>query len=389
MSGSSAFATAHEIVIKALRGNVTLNGAIVQVKDNRKQNLQAPYIIVRGVTEIEDNSHDRFGSDVTMGVTMVTKGRASAGNTSGPGIDTGYQYMDMNNGVSQIRQLLDVHHWPDFYALVGDGGDHVRVPAFDPTGNSGAAFSLGLWVNEVVFSGGTLISQWDKGDLNAQSWLLSSRVDGTGELELGGSGGRFKLYLTSEVFLDGTWHHFAFTWGDSTLKIYIDGAEDTSVTKSVDDAGTLDEPGSDIILLARNKVATVDKEFTGAITSIHLFDSTLSATDVALLRVATAVTPAAIAPPTASWLATPGSGTTVTDATGNGNTGTFGSGGAAPSWGGPYYNMSTIDTLGPSADVTLLGTSRSTELISHTPIEEPDGETLTGNLLYRVRIDNL
>ena len=43
-----------------------------------------------------------------------------------------------------------------------------------------------------------------------------------------------KRYTSSAIAFDDTWHHVAFTFSDGILKLYIDGVEDTNVTKDYD-----------------------------------------------------------------------------------------------------------------------------------------------------------
>jgi hypothetical protein len=49
--------------------------------------------------------------------------------------------------------------------------------------------------------------------------------------------GHRKQYESSVTAIEnGTWHHLAFTFASGSLKMYVDGVEDTSVTKTNDDA---------------------------------------------------------------------------------------------------------------------------------------------------------
>jgi hypothetical protein len=57
-----------------------------------------------------------------------------------------------------------------------------------------------------------------------------------------GGGGVRKDYTTSIPVLDGNWHFITVTFDSGDLKIYIDGAEDTAVTKTSDPAFTTINP---------------------------------------------------------------------------------------------------------------------------------------------------
>jgi len=61
--------------------------------------------------------------------------------------------------------------------------------------------------------------------------------NGTWRVEISNDLTNFKTYSSSVTVNDGQWHHLAYTFdatGNGTLKLYVDGVEDTSVTKTLD-----------------------------------------------------------------------------------------------------------------------------------------------------------
>ena len=103
--------------------------------------------------------------------------------------------------------------------------------------------SMEMWINttETTADRGYLGTDDSTGDV-AQ---MLSNGDGTWRVEVSpnaaGGAGTFKTYSSSKVINDGQWHHIAYTYdasGTGTLKLYVDGAEDTSVTKTLDNNQT-------------------------------------------------------------------------------------------------------------------------------------------------------
>lgn len=89
-----------------------------------------------------------------------------------------------------------------------------------------------------------LFSKYKTSDGN-RSWMMTSGSANGARLRILISddgtfnAGHRKDYTTSVTAIEnGAWHHLAFTFSSGTLKVYVDGVEDTSVTKTVDEAIT-------------------------------------------------------------------------------------------------------------------------------------------------------
>ena len=95
--------------------------------------------------------------------------------------------------------------------------------------------SMELWVNTTttVADEGYLVTDQSGG---AVAQILTNG-NGTWRVEISNDLTNFKTYSSSVTVNDGQWHHLAYTFdatGNGTLKLYVDGVEDTSVTKTLD-----------------------------------------------------------------------------------------------------------------------------------------------------------
>lgn len=151
----------------------------------------------------------------------------------------------VNNGV-----LTNAPAWalgPFGWCLNFAGGtDYVSVPDSSSLGSivNAAQMSASCWINGAAQSGKTFLAQYDTGT-SQRSWQVgSSPLGGTNTLRVtlsndgSFSAGHNKQYDGSIVCLDGQWHQVGFTWNAGSLKLFVDGREDGSVTTTVNDAIT-------------------------------------------------------------------------------------------------------------------------------------------------------
>jgi hypothetical protein len=103
-----------------------------------------------------------------------------------------------------------------------------------------------------------LASKYKTSDGN-RSWMMSTGAANAALLRVyisdDGSfdAGHRKDYTSSITGIEAdTWHHVAFTFASGTLTIVIDGVEDESVTKTIDDAITTIYSGAASVVLAAN-----------------------------------------------------------------------------------------------------------------------------------------
>jgi hypothetical protein len=149
------------------------------------------------------------------------------------------------------------------------GNNELSLPGY--TGINGAgARTVALWVKtEMDGSIGSLV-HWGAGGTNSRA---SFRVMGDGVIRFEWQGGGRD---SDTKVNDGQWHHVAYTYNGSQLKIFVNGVEENSVnhTLNTGNAGETDvEIGSQ---LNANR-------FTGAMTDVRIYDRALSVEEIGLL----------------------------------------------------------------------------------------------------------
>lgn len=96
-----------------------------------------------------------------------------------------------------------------------------------------------------------------------------------------GIGQHNKVYRTSVVVFDDTWKHFVFTWGSSTLKLYVNGTEDTNPTKTTDTAfSALYDSAVGLVVGSLWESGSSVAELVGNIDELSLWNVALSAAEV-------------------------------------------------------------------------------------------------------------
>ena len=169
----------------------------------------------------------------------------------------------------------------DKYLAVGGTDEYVNC-GNDSSIRITGAFSVSIWVN-AASGPGTPMSR--SGSSNGEySWRF---VDSSGKIEVwlapsSDSTIYAKKYRTSIDVFDSTWHQVGFTYdGANNLKVYVDGVEDTSVVKVADTAMTTIYDCSLSLLIGASNSLSVRDFFTGSLDEIALWDSELSAIDMA------------------------------------------------------------------------------------------------------------
>ncbi len=155
------------------------------------------------------------------------------------------------------------------------------------------AMSFVGWIKGATPSGTKcIVGKYDTNG-NNRSYLVTNiqvspfdkmevRLSGNGQNQ---AGGQFKQYSGSIAILDGNWHQVAYTWGSSTLKMYVDGVEDTGVTKDFDDSfSALFDTTADFYVGAQfTGPATVGAKFDGNLDEYSLWSVALSAGEIAAI----------------------------------------------------------------------------------------------------------
>jgi hypothetical protein len=115
----------------------------------------------------------------------------------------------------------------------------VRIPGTSSIHNLTTAMSAFVWfkTTSTVNNTGLLA----KNDYNGhRCWGIETLTSGTKAIGMVSADGSVasKTYATRAIINDGIWHHFGWTYTSGTLKIYLDGVEDTSPVKVTDTAIT-------------------------------------------------------------------------------------------------------------------------------------------------------
>ena len=83
--------------------------------------------------------------------------------------------------------------------------------------------------------------------------------------------GHKKLYVSSLIALDNTWHFIGFTFNAGVLKLYVDGTLDPNPTKTFDDAiTTIHDGAADLTIAARLDTDVPEKFFEGDLADIYM-----------------------------------------------------------------------------------------------------------------------
>ena len=173
--------------------------------------------------------------------------------------------------------------------------DYISIPDIN---ESTTNLSVALWVKTTDVDWVTThFAHWRNQDNNRAWWIGPSRTaetngkklmvyitgDGTGNVTI-------KRYYGTTDVSDGTWHHVAFTWGNGTLKLFVDGSEETT-TKVDDDTMTSIHNSDGPITVGCTWVNDAPLNFgSGGRADVRIYNSTLTATDISNLYNGTNIT---------------------------------------------------------------------------------------------------
>jgi hypothetical protein len=215
---------------------------------------------------------------------------------SGDEVETGapatlYDRTENNNDMTAVSIVQDSTPANVGYVITFDstGSDYAYAAdsaSLDITNN----LTVMLWIRGADSTpdlGERILSKYKTSDGN-RSWMISSGSNaGEGDQvqvyisDDGSFGvGHRKQYLSSvSPIVDGAWHHFAFTFASGALKLYMDGVEDTTPTKTVDDAITTIYAGAAPVVLGANGDLG-ERWGSGYLDEIKVFSEALSANQI-------------------------------------------------------------------------------------------------------------
>ena len=213
-----------------------------------------------------------------------------------------------NGNHGTANNITEFLFWFAAYGNFDGTNDHVSVPfLFNP---ASTAFSLTAWINADVLGGAavsTLVQQLDSG--------------GTGRTLMGIDTSKYVYTFIgasattgTSVLSVSTWYNIAITFASGSAKVYVNGALENTQSRTA-------ETTSGGLYLGVNK--TVGNPYNGALTRFRAYSKALTADEVTFIY----TNGASGTDPTSSNLLcylefTDGSGTTVTDSSGNGKHGT-------------------------------------------------------------------
>ena len=163
--------------------------------------------------------------------------------------------------------------------------DYISIPDIN---ESTTNLSVALWLKTTDQDWVTThFAHWRNQDNNRAWWIGPSRTAETNGKKLmvylsgGGAGNAtIKRYYGTTDVSDGTWHHVAFTWDNGTLKLFVDGSEETT-TKVANDAMTSIYNSDGDLTVGCTLVNDLPANFgSGGRADIRIYNSTLTATDI-------------------------------------------------------------------------------------------------------------
>ncbi|MEZ4612033.1 MAG: LamG-like jellyroll fold domain-containing protein, partial [Caldilineaceae bacterium] len=135
---------------------------------------------------------------------------------------------------------------------------YLTLPAlFDP---AETAFTVAVWFNAATLGQGPMVQQRD-GTKVGRAWLYTG-ADGTIQTYLGGSA----LATTGKV-ATGEWHHAAVSYDGAHLAIYLDGALETRVARTMESSD-----GAMLIGVGKN----LNSFFSGQLDELVIYDRALA-----------------------------------------------------------------------------------------------------------------
>ena len=218
----------------------------------------------------------RRDSHGTVDVTSI-----SVQEVTDPATTTGVKIYSTKNGTTQSWANVETGFLPNSVASYD-----VRKSDFQITG----ALTVGAWVKGTGQNNIAIIDKYSWAN-NMRSWSVESSTTGDYDKvrvivsdDGTASADHYKDYISSSTVFDNTWHYYAFTFNNGTLKLYVDGAEDTNVTKSADYAITsLYDTRYPVYLagIMNSGIGIMGNLFAGSIQSPFIYSRALSASEIA------------------------------------------------------------------------------------------------------------
>ena len=164
-------------------------------------------------------------------------------------------------------------------ALRFDGSnDRVSCGNFDVTGGDGH-ITLCAWMKADDFgtSDARFLAKTTSTAEQSHYWMLSTYSGTRLRFRLKTNGSTTTLYSDSGVLSTGVWTHVAATWDGSTMRVYANGTERKSTSKS----GTLSTSSSVEIAIGNNPPGAGEVPFDGLIDDVRIYNQALNSVELA------------------------------------------------------------------------------------------------------------
>jgi len=171
--------------------------------------------------------------------------------------------------------------------------DYVSIPDFKEAGNNPEGdgndweeLSVFAWMKVPFFTAADLvvISHYDHGISPGQrAWsIVATSPNNRLKVVVCDSGLSCKKhYDGSTVILDDKWHLVGFTWGNRTLRLYVDGIEETDLTKFADTSMlSINNSTAKFTIGSNLNNGTPGSFFPGLIDEAFIFDRMISAGEI-------------------------------------------------------------------------------------------------------------
>jgi len=170
------------------------------------------------------------------------------------------------------------------YTTMDGSSDYLSIPDFTELSDDSKHLSVFIWLDGYDDKGGLfehyyLDSHSDAWSMFFSSYLLylsvSNNVDETTKKE----------YKSNLTVMDNTPHSVGFTFNSGTLKVYIDGVEDTDIVKIKDDSFDTIYNSIKPFIIGRRGITAIQFKFLATkLYKAYLYNSTLSPAEMLTLH---------------------------------------------------------------------------------------------------------
>ncbi len=271
------------------------------------------------IYEYRGSSWTQVGADLDGEAASDRSGQSVSLSSDGSRVAIGAPY---NSGgdtyAGQVRAFSVLEHGPQGgYALDFDGVDDYVNCGYIPFGST---MTYEAWIKTTDSKARNDIASW--GNISTRDIVAEFRVS-LGKLEFGINDGGWVAVNSSASVNDGQWHHVAVSKNGSAVTLYVDGKLDN--TGTVGGAPSVNQ--TDIGVLFNGGIREADSYFNGDLDEVRIWSDVRTQAEIQANMHKSLV--GSEANLVAYYAMSDGSGTTLSDNSSNGHTGTLTNG---PVW---------------------------------------------------------